>query len=122
MASLLKAALLAGAIGLGRTAAVEAMPLPPVCHSITCADIECRSPLELRRQEGQCCPICWAPDDVIGLDRHSALSGNNPYARDPHPAAPTTCSGAKCFAPHCAEGYTPGHVQGRCCESCVPGR
>uniref|UniRef100_A0A7S3WWG7 Uncharacterized protein n=1 Tax=Strombidinopsis acuminata TaxID=141414 RepID=A0A7S3WWG7_9SPIT len=99
-----------------------AEPLHPSCVHITCADIECLAPFTLTRSEGQCCAICYAPDNVVALDRHTALQGNNPYAREVHAAAPTTCAGAKCFHQPCMSGYTLGHVQGRCCESCVPGR
>merc|ERR1719161_2336356 len=96
--------------------------LAPVCYDITCADIECRAPFELRRKDDQCCPICWAPDEDVALDRHTALKGPNPYLVNSAAAAPPTCTGVKCFSPFCAPGYAPGHVQGRCCESCVPGR
>eukprot|EP00929_Paragymnodinium_shiwhaense_P014170 TRINITY_DN122053_c0_g1_i1.p2 TRINITY_DN122053_c0_g1~~TRINITY_DN122053_c0_g1_i1.p2 ORF type:complete len:131 (+),score=19.98 TRINITY_DN122053_c0_g1_i1:92-484(+) len=104
--------------GLVTKGSSEEMPLPPVCHSITCADIECLSPLELRRQEGQCCPVCWAPDHVVGLDRHES-TGDLGFRKEVHPAAPTTCSGAKCFTPACPTGQQVGHVSGRCCASCV---
>mmetsp|Transcript_59093 Transcript_59093/g.155623 ORF Transcript_59093/g.155623 Transcript_59093/m.155623 type:complete len:161 (+) Transcript_59093:70-552(+) len=70
---------------------------------------------------GGCCPTCWAPDHVVGLDRHTAM-GKSPYHAEAAAAAPGTCAGAKCFVPVCAEGYAPGFVQGSCCESCVPGR
>mmetsp|Transcript_115190 Transcript_115190/g.287822 ORF Transcript_115190/g.287822 Transcript_115190/m.287822 type:complete len:130 (-) Transcript_115190:62-451(-) len=110
------------ATGLLTGGSKEAPMLAPVCHDITCAQINCMSPLELHRSEGQCCPICWAPDHVVSLDRHTALHGENHFLKGTHPAAPGSCAGAKCFHPHCAEGYAPGHVQGRCCESCVPGR
>ena len=96
-----------------------AEPLHPSCVDLTCADIECMAPFELKRSEGQCCAICWAPDNVVALDRHTAMSGPNPYARAVHAAAPSSCGGAKCFQPSCAAGYQPGHIQGRCCESCV---
>eukprot|EP00746_Dinoflagellata_sp_MGD_P007050 gnl/MRDRNA2_/MRDRNA2_113920_c0_seq1.p2 gnl/MRDRNA2_/MRDRNA2_113920_c0~~gnl/MRDRNA2_/MRDRNA2_113920_c0_seq1.p2 ORF type:complete len:125 (+),score=16.14 gnl/MRDRNA2_/MRDRNA2_113920_c0_seq1:81-455(+) len=101
--------------GPGQQAVVSDLP---VCADITCADIECLAPLEIRRLDDQCCPICWAPDHVISLDRHSAMKGS-PYAEAPHPAAPTTCGGVKCFKVICPTGYKPGHVSGDCCTSCV---
>merc|ERR1719160_1710391 len=107
----------ASAIEIHRSASVPDMP---VCADISCADIECIAPLELRRLDDQCCAICWAPDHVVGLDRHTSMQGS-PYGKPPHPAAPTTCGGVKCFKLMCAAGHTPGHVQGDCCESCVPG-
>eukprot|EP00425_Heterocapsa_triquetra_P043401 CAMPEP_0195076554 /NCGR_PEP_ID=MMETSP0448-20130528/19179_1 /TAXON_ID=66468 /ORGANISM="Heterocapsa triquestra, Strain CCMP 448" /LENGTH=162 /DNA_ID=CAMNT_0040109095 /DNA_START=48 /DNA_END=536 /DNA_ORIENTATION=+ len=70
---------------------------------------------------GGCCPTCWAPDHVIGLDRHTAM-GRSPHQVEPVAEAPTTCAGVKCFAPVCDEGYTIGFVQGSCCNKCVPGR
>merc|ERR1719436_1675007 len=93
-------------------------PLHPACFDITCADIECLAPLELRRLPDQCCPICWAEDHVISLDRHKALGGENPYLRGLHPAAPGHCAGAKCFAVQCVPGQHRGFVTGSCCESC----
>mmetsp|Transcript_119089 Transcript_119089/g.216464 ORF Transcript_119089/g.216464 Transcript_119089/m.216464 type:complete len:129 (+) Transcript_119089:87-473(+) len=93
--------------------------LSPVCHDITCADIKCLPPLELRRKEGQCCSICWASDEDVALDRHTRLSGENPYLVDTHPAAPPSCEGALCFVPKCPDGETVGYVQGDCCKSCI---
>merc|ERR1719161_2680210 len=94
-------------------------PLPPMCHKITCADVDCLAPFELRRAPGQCCPVCFATDEEVALDRHTALQGKNPYLVDAAAAAPTTCSGVKCFKPHCFHGFSKGFVQGRCCESCI---
>eukprot|EP00927_Polykrikos_kofoidii_P073673 TRINITY_DN69693_c0_g1_i1.p1 TRINITY_DN69693_c0_g1~~TRINITY_DN69693_c0_g1_i1.p1 ORF type:complete len:143 (+),score=18.09 TRINITY_DN69693_c0_g1_i1:64-429(+) len=99
-------------------AGTSQVPRAPVCHEISCADIECLSPMELRRSDDQCCPICWAPDHVIGLDRHEA-GERSMFRRDAHPAAPTSCQGARCFAPHCLPGQHEGHVTGRCCASCI---
>merc|ERR1719356_321718 len=59
---------------------------------------------------GSCCPTCWAPDHVVALDRHTNLE--NPAVVDPHPAAPTSCGGVRCFEPVCGEGFKKGHVQG----------
>merc|ERR550532_105037 len=63
-----------------------ATPLAGPCFSITCAQIECVAPLALRRLDDQCCPICWAPDHEIGLDRHTSLQGHNPHLQATHPA------------------------------------
>eukprot|EP00929_Paragymnodinium_shiwhaense_P014905 TRINITY_DN122898_c0_g1_i1.p3 TRINITY_DN122898_c0_g1~~TRINITY_DN122898_c0_g1_i1.p3 ORF type:complete len:127 (+),score=17.21 TRINITY_DN122898_c0_g1_i1:80-460(+) len=112
------AGLPATTVGLKLLDSSREMPLPPVCHSITCADVECVPPLELRRKADQCCPICWAPDDKIALDRH-VNHGDLGYRRDVHPAAPSSCAGAKCFQPSCAPGQQVGHVSGGCCASCV---
>merc|ERR1719171_2421920 len=65
---------------------------------------------------GSCCPVCWAPDHVISLDRHSAIK--NEDVIPPHPAAPASCAGAKCFTPLCLPGYEAGHSPGACCASC----
>mmetsp|Transcript_80286 Transcript_80286/g.142239 ORF Transcript_80286/g.142239 Transcript_80286/m.142239 type:complete len:126 (+) Transcript_80286:48-425(+) len=112
-------ACLVAAAGATFTIAAKETPLAPVCYDITCADIKCLPPLELRRAEGQCCPICWASDEDIALDRHTALQGPNPYLKEAHPAAPASCAGVKCFTPQCPAGEVVGHVQGRCCSSCV---
>merc|ERR1719408_1029730 len=91
---ILAASVLSGA-ALGLT--IQEDPLPPACYKITCADIDCNAPFNLRRAPGQCCPTCFASDEDVALDRHSAMKGPNPYAADAHPAAPTTCDGVKCF-------------------------
>merc|ERR1719335_1988657 len=104
--------------GPGQQAVISGLP---ECADITCADIECLAPLEIRRLDDQCCAICWAPDHVIALDRHTAM-GKSPYAAEPAPQAPTTCIGVKCFKPVCGSGYSPGHVSGDCCYSCTPTR
>eukprot|EP00928_Gymnodinium_smaydae_P019331 TRINITY_DN173_c0_g1_i1.p1 TRINITY_DN173_c0_g1~~TRINITY_DN173_c0_g1_i1.p1 ORF type:complete len:165 (+),score=26.37 TRINITY_DN173_c0_g1_i1:71-565(+) len=69
---------------------------------------------------GGCCPVCWAPDHVVAMDRHTAEDTGNVVATAPQ--APPHCAGAVCFEPICAEGKSKGHVQGDCCYSCVPGR
>merc|ERR1719387_173857 len=92
---------------------------PHACIDITCADVSCKAPFELVTRPGQCCPICWAPDHKVGLDRHTSMSGPNPFAADPHPAAPTMCKGVKCFKPVCYDGFRPGHKEGQCCTGCV---
>mmetsp|Transcript_51573 Transcript_51573/g.122686 ORF Transcript_51573/g.122686 Transcript_51573/m.122686 type:complete len:135 (-) Transcript_51573:67-471(-) len=94
----------------------------PACIDIECALITCRSPFVLERHDGQCCPICHDPTGTVsgGVREVTGLTGE--FVRPLHPAAPDTCEGAKCFVPQCPSGHTPGHVQGRCCETCVPGR
>mmetsp|Transcript_84970 Transcript_84970/g.168665 ORF Transcript_84970/g.168665 Transcript_84970/m.168665 type:complete len:122 (-) Transcript_84970:90-455(-) len=101
--------------------ALEATPRAPMCFDVQCAEITCKAPFKLRRKEGQCCDICWASDEDIALDRHTALGKPSPYRTETHPAAPTTCAGAFCFKPACGHGFKPGHVSGRCCAGCVPG-
>ena len=99
------------------TGVVDDEPLTPACSMIGCADIQCLPPLKLQRRPGQCCPICWAEDHAVPLDRHSAM-GKSPYATSVHAAAPPTCAGAKCFTPLCIAGQMPGYVPGSCCEQC----
>merc|ERR550537_1230709 len=86
--------------------------MAPLCHKIQCADIKCLAPFVLKRQTGQCCPTCFAPDHVVALDRHVSMAGPSPYAADHAPAAPASCAGAKCFKPTCLPGYAPGHAPG----------
>ena len=88
------------------------------CHQIQCADIQCLPPFVMKRKTGQCCPTCFAPDHVVGLDRHVAMDGPSPYATEQAPAAPSACAGAKCFKPTCLPGYAAGHAPGACCLSC----
>merc|ERR1719281_848779 len=81
------------------------------------AAVSCIPPLKLVRRPGQCCPICWAEDHVVPLDRHMAGAGM--YTVAPHGAAPPSCAGVKCFKLMCFDGTMPGYVTGSCCESCV---
>mmetsp|Transcript_9247 Transcript_9247/g.17688 ORF Transcript_9247/g.17688 Transcript_9247/m.17688 type:complete len:159 (+) Transcript_9247:77-553(+) len=86
-----------------------------------CSQITCPKALGKTMKlvcSGQCCPVCWAPDHVIGMDRHTALSGYESVV-PAAPQAPTTCGGVKCFKLLCAEGFTEGHVSGSCCNSCI---
>eukprot|EP00929_Paragymnodinium_shiwhaense_P072419 TRINITY_DN3675_c0_g1_i3.p1 TRINITY_DN3675_c0_g1~~TRINITY_DN3675_c0_g1_i3.p1 ORF type:complete len:170 (+),score=36.37 TRINITY_DN3675_c0_g1_i3:79-588(+) len=69
---------------------------------------------------GQCCPTCWAPDFVIGMDRHTAEDTG--LVVPPAPQAPPHCATAKCFEPICAAGKSKGYVQGDCCYSCTATR
>ena len=90
----------------------------PACSSIEgCADISCIAPLKLVRREGQCCPICWAEDHVVPLDRHSAIKSE--YVTHAAPQAPPTCAGVKCFSLLCTSGQMPHYVPGSCCKSCA---
>merc|ERR1719313_180277 len=73
-----------------------------------CSDVACPPPFELKRGKGQCCPVCFAPDHVVALDRHTAMKGPSPYATKMAPAAPPSCKGVKCFKPVCAPGSQPG--------------
>jgi len=91
--------------------------ITPACESIGCADIQCLPPLTLQRRAGQCCPICWAEDHVVPLDRHSAIKSE--YVVPPAAAAPGTCKGVKCFQLMCISGQSPHHEPGACCESCA---
>ncbi len=52
--------------------------------------LSCQAPLELMHKAGMCCPICWAPDEALSLDRHKAFQGNNPYLTKKHDLAPVT--------------------------------
>merc|ERR1719507_2761708 len=93
---------------------------PEACSELA-AGVPCRKALGKTMKlvcSGQCCPVCWAPDHVIGMDRHTALSGYESVV-PAAPQAPTTCGGVKCFKLLCAEGFTEGHVSGSCCNSCI---
>eukprot|EP00419_Tripos_fusus_P023454 CAMPEP_0172719972 /NCGR_PEP_ID=MMETSP1074-20121228/75869_1 /TAXON_ID=2916 /ORGANISM="Ceratium fusus, Strain PA161109" /LENGTH=160 /DNA_ID=CAMNT_0013545395 /DNA_START=41 /DNA_END=520 /DNA_ORIENTATION=- len=60
-----------------------------------CSQITCPKALGKTMKlvcSGQCCPVCWAPDHVIGMDRHTALSGYDAVV-PAAPQAPTTCGG-----------------------------
>eukprot|EP00929_Paragymnodinium_shiwhaense_P072424 TRINITY_DN3675_c0_g4_i2.p2 TRINITY_DN3675_c0_g4~~TRINITY_DN3675_c0_g4_i2.p2 ORF type:complete len:176 (+),score=40.03 TRINITY_DN3675_c0_g4_i2:78-605(+) len=69
---------------------------------------------------GSCCPTCWAPDHVVGMDRHTAEDTG--LVVPPAPQAPPHCATAKCFEPICADGKSKGYVQGDCCYSCTATR
>jgi len=85
-----------------------------------CADIKCVPPFELKRTKGQCCPTCFASEEAVALDRHTAMKGPSPYAAPVANAAPSSCKGVKCFKPVCIAGYMPGQAPGACCNSCLP--
>lgn len=88
-----------------------------------CPQISCPKALGVTMKlvcAGGCCPTCWAPDHVVGLDRHTRLE--NPVLEPIAPMAPPSCAGASCFKPICSDGYSKGFVQGQCCYSCVPAR
>merc|ERR1719198_1837201 len=86
-----------------------------------CPQIKCPEALGVHMKlvcGGGCCPTCWAPDHILAMDRHTAMSGS-PYGAAAHPKAPATCEGVKCFKPVCPAGKEPGYVDGGCCYSCV---
>merc|ERR1719162_2145577 len=88
-----------------------------------CSQITCPKALGVTMKlicAGGCCPSCWAPDHVIGLDRHTTV--DDAAVVDSAPQAPSTCGGVKCFKLACAAGFTEGFVNGDCCNSCVQGR
>merc|ERR1719473_1632047 len=85
-----------------------------------CADIRCDAPFVIKRMKGQCCPTCFTPDHVVGLDRHVSMKGPSPYATKLAPTAPVSCKGAKCFKQVCLPGFKPGIAPNACCLSCRP--
>lgn len=66
---------------------------------------------------GGCCPVCWAPDHILKLDRHTAEDTG--LVVPTAPQAPSSCGGVNCFKPICAAGTQKGFVSGSCCYSCV---
>eukprot|EP00747_Dinoflagellata_sp_TGD_P139448 gnl/TRDRNA2_/TRDRNA2_175893_c0_seq11.p2 gnl/TRDRNA2_/TRDRNA2_175893_c0~~gnl/TRDRNA2_/TRDRNA2_175893_c0_seq11.p2 ORF type:complete len:129 (+),score=21.32 gnl/TRDRNA2_/TRDRNA2_175893_c0_seq11:98-484(+) len=114
----------AAALKTSQPGGADAMKVP--CSGIECGDMACPEPFELKTMSGQCCPICWAPDHVVPLDRHKKLDPPSPYLVDIAEGAPSTCKApsphpAKCFKPVCKVGFKEGYVSGNCCNSCVPG-
>merc|ERR1719171_2219998 len=96
-----------GSIRLSPTMAVGA-DTGEACGLMTgCAELKCRPPFELKRSPGQCCPTCAASDEVVALDRHTAMKGPSPYAVKPAAGAPVTCKGVKCFTLMCRSGFEP---------------
>ena len=91
--------------------------LEPPCSKIDCGETACPDPFVLKT-DSTCCGICYAPDHVVAIDRHTALAGGSPYAADVSVNAPGTCAGVKCFTPVCKPGQAVGHVPGACCDSC----
>merc|ERR1719157_476087 len=83
--------------------------MAPACSTIECADISCIAPLKLQRREGQCCPICWAEDHEVPLDRHQG-PGSGKHVVKAAAQAPPSCSGVKCFTLMCAAGQMPHYV------------
>eukprot|EP00747_Dinoflagellata_sp_TGD_P139470 gnl/TRDRNA2_/TRDRNA2_175893_c0_seq33.p1 gnl/TRDRNA2_/TRDRNA2_175893_c0~~gnl/TRDRNA2_/TRDRNA2_175893_c0_seq33.p1 ORF type:complete len:129 (+),score=21.03 gnl/TRDRNA2_/TRDRNA2_175893_c0_seq33:77-463(+) len=114
----------AAALKTSQPGGADAMKVP--CSGIECGDMACPEPFELKTMSGQCCPICWAPDHVVPVDRHKKLDGPSPHLVDIHTSAPDECRGpglhpTLCFKPNCKKGFKPGYVSGNCCSSCVPG-
>ena len=93
--------------------------LAPACSAVSCARITCHAPFELTMNPGQCCPICWAPDHKVALDRH-VNHGDLGFRAKPAAEAPMPhCGGVKCFVPVCLPGQAIGYHTGSCCKSCV---
>ena len=63
---------------------------------------------------GQSYLICRAPDHVVGMGRHTALSGYE-SAGPVAPQAPTGRTDVKCLKLLCAAGFAENHVSGSCC-------
>merc|ERR1719159_461030 len=83
-----------------------------------CSDVACPPPFELKRGKGQCCPVCFAPDHVVALDRHVAMKGPSKYATKMASTAPASCKGVKCFKAVCAPGVEVGIKPNACCLGC----
>merc|ERR1719198_1952581 len=49
--------------------------LVPPCSKIECGEYACPAPFELK-VDGTCCGYCWAPDHVVGVDRHQVVKYN----------------------------------------------
>lgn len=90
------------------------------CNDIKCPVMGCDAPFVLKKlNEGDCCPVCSAPDHLVPLDRHEALENGSPYVEDLASMADVSCFGAKCFRPVCKAGQEVGEVKGKCCRTCV---
>mmetsp|Transcript_19141 Transcript_19141/g.45088 ORF Transcript_19141/g.45088 Transcript_19141/m.45088 type:complete len:153 (-) Transcript_19141:115-573(-) len=101
-----------------------ATALTPACSKIECGAFECPSPFELK-VDGTCCGYCWAPDHVVGADRHVVVEHNaTGFAVEQCEASPSTCRGpgvnvVRCFKPSCRAGDTAHCAPGACCPICT---
>mmetsp|Transcript_3660 Transcript_3660/g.4969 ORF Transcript_3660/g.4969 Transcript_3660/m.4969 type:complete len:148 (-) Transcript_3660:84-527(-) len=101
-----------------------ATALTPACSKVECGEYSCPSPFELK-VDGTCCGYCWAPDHVIGVDRHGLTEYNSTgNAVEQCEGAPSTCQGpgvnaVRCFTPSCREGETPHCAPTACCPVCA---
>merc|ERR1719326_161168 len=66
------------------------------CNSVTCGDLKCPDGLLAdgtskwkKKNDGACCYICWANDDVVPLDRHQAYDSQRQVNQCP--GAPSHC-------------------------------
>merc|ERR1719181_2343378 len=50
--------------------------------------MECKAPFTLKK-DNECCGYCWAPDDVVALDRHKTYTSE--HQADVCPSAPAHC-------------------------------
>merc|ERR1719207_331495 len=98
--------------GMDKTAGCQLLP--------GCPDIECLEPFVLQRAEGQCCPTCEAPVELVDAAIHTSMRGPSPWAAPLSPTAPSGCEGVKCFIPVCKAGEEVGPFPGSCCKACIP--
>lgn len=89
----------------------------PECRKggMACADIECLPPFKLKRNPGQCCPTCFAPDHVVPIDRRGEAKG---ATGDYGGRQTEDCPDVWCFPLMCGYGQDP--VPGPCCPKCGP--
>lgn len=97
--------------------------LTPACDKIVCGEYSCPTPFELKVSE-TCCGYCWAPDSVVGVDRHVKVPYNSSgLVVEQCPSAPSICSGpaahpVRCFKPTCRVGDAPTCGPAACCPKC----
>merc|ERR1740130_1003092 len=97
--------------------------LEPSCSKIECGEYSCPTPFELKVDE-TCCGYCWAPDHVVGVDRHKVVKFNSTgFAVEQCESAPSSCKGpgpeaVRCFKPSCRAGDQPGCSPDACCAVC----
>jgi hypothetical protein len=77
-----------------------------------CPKLQCPVPLELQFKPGGCCPICWAPDHIVPLDRHSAIDNPNESEDAKSSLAPANCQNVKCFT----MSFPMTEIENRCCK------